>query len=258
MMSSVGIEVGWSLAVGVIVLLGLAVGAVAVGRLRLRLAVVTAALRAVAQLAVAALVIGVALQHLALAFAVLAVMYAVAVLTAARRSGAGRRWPWVAAALAAGWLPVVAVVFGSGAVRLESQTLIAIGGIVLGGTMSATSLATRRAIGALKDGIGAFEAALALGMPPAAAAAEVTGRFTAESLYPALDQTRTVGVVTLPGAFIGVLLGGGSPVEAAAAQVLVLVGLLAAESTAVVLATALVDRGLLLDDALRARHDLWS
>lgn len=254
----VDVEASWSLLVAALLLVGLAVAAVAVGRLRLRRDVVTASVRAVAQLGLAALVIGVALQHLALAFLVLAVMYAVAVLTAARRGGAGRRWPWVALAIAAGWLPVLVVVFATGAVALGPQTLIAIGGIVLGGTMSATSLATRRAFAAIQGERGAFEAALALGLLPRDAASVVTRRFTAESLYPALDQTRTVGVVTLPGAFIGVLLGGGSPAQAAAAQVLVLVGLLAAEAVAVVVATGLVDRGLLLDAELRRHQALWS
>ena len=45
---------------------------------------------------------------------------------------------------------------------------------------------------------------------------------------PALDQTRTVGLVTLPGAFIGALLGGASAVGAARFQIVVLVGLLCA------------------------------
>jgi len=31
------------------------------------------------------------------------------------------------------------------------------------------------------------------------------------ALVPGLDQTRTVGLVTLPGAFVGVLLAGASP-----------------------------------------------
>ena len=51
-----------------------------------------------------------------------------------------------------------------------------------------------------------------------------------EALIPGLDQVRTAGVVTLPGAFIGVLLGGGSPAQAAAAQVLVLMGIMAAQT----------------------------
>ena len=68
---------------------------------------------------------------------------------------------------------------------------------------------------------------------------------------PPLDQTRTVGLVTLPGAFVGVLLGGGSPLQAGAAQLLVLIGLLAAEVLAVWVVTELVARGVLLDDGLR-------
>jgi putative ABC transport system permease protein len=62
------------------------------------------------------------------------------------------------------------------------------------------------------------------------------------ALVPALDQTRTVGLVTLPGAFVGVLLGSGNPVQAGAAQLLVLIGLLAAETIAVLITTELVAR----------------
>ena len=54
--------------------------------------------------------------------------------------------------------------------------------------------------------------------------------------------------MTLPGAFVGVLLGGGSPLEAGAAQLLVLVGLLAAEVLAVWAVTELIARGSVLDD----------
>jgi ABC-type iron transport system FetAB permease component len=60
-----------------------------------------------------------------------------------------------------------------------------------------------------------------------------------------------VGLVTLPGAFVGVLLGGGSPLEAGAAQLLVLVGLLAAEVLAVWAVTELIARGAILDDVPR-------
>ena len=56
-------------------------------------------------------------------------------------------------------------------------------------------------------------------------------------------QTRTVGLVTLPGAFVGVLIGSGDPVQAGAAQLLVLIGLLAAEALAVVVTGELVARG---------------
>ena len=57
--------------------------------------------------------------------------------------------------------------------------------------------------------------------------------------------------MTLPGAFVGVLLGGGSPLEAGAAQLLVLVGLLAAQTLAVWTVTELIARGAILDDVPR-------
>jgi putative ABC transport system permease protein len=60
-----------------------------------------------------------------------------------------------------------------------------------------------------------------------------------------MDQTRTVGLVTLPGAFVGVLLGGGSALQAGATQLLVLIALLAAEAIAAALTLELVARSLI-------------
>jgi putative ABC transport system permease protein len=66
-----------------------------------------------------------------------------------------------------------------------------------------------------------------------------------EALLPGLDQTRTVGLVALPGAFVGTLLGGASPVQAGAVQLLVLVALLLVQALAVVLTVELLARGVL-------------
>jgi len=65
------------------------------------------------------------------------------------------------------------------------------------------------------------------------------------ALIPGLDQTRTVGLVTLPGAFVGVLLAGASPLQAAAVQLLVLTGLLLVQVLAVTVTIELVSAGLL-------------
>ena len=70
-------------------------------------------------------------------------------------------------------------------------------------------------------------------------------------MLPAIDQTRTVGLVTLPGAFVGVLLGGGSSADAAASQILVLVGLLAAETSVVVITHRLIGEGRIMPDDVR-------
>ena len=109
--------------------------------------------------------------------------------------------------------------------------------IVLGGTMTAATLTGRR----LTDGLVArrdeVEAWLSLGAPMREAVRPIARAAVFEALVPALDQTRTVGLVTLPGAFVGALLGGASATAAARFQVVVLVGLLCAEAiTATVLA----------------------
>ncbi len=102
------------------------------------------------------------------------------------------------------------------------------------------SLAGRRALDELHTRRGEHEAALSLGLLPREAALEICRPASALALVPALDQTRTVGLVTLPGAFVGVLLGGAGPVQAGATQLLVLVALLAVEATAVLVTVELV------------------
>jgi putative ABC transport system permease protein len=99
---------------------------------------------------------------------------------------------------------------------------------------------------------GTYEAALAVGLSSLQATRLVVEPSAREALVPGIDQTRTVGLVTLPGAFIGVLLGGGTAIEAGAAQVLVLVGLLAAQAaTSAVMLHLIADRRVMRDD-LRA------
>ncbi|WP_018158006.1 ABC transporter permease [Demetria terragena] len=212
-----------------------------------------ASLRAIAQLSFAALVIAVALEYLWSSLLVIAVMFAMAAVTTTRRIGvplgsAG----WSAFALGCGLLPVLAVLLISGAVPLKGIALIPVTGILLGNTMTAHTLFGRRAFAALTEERGAYEAMLALGMPPDAAVTEVIHRYLPEGLVAGLDQIRTAGVVTLPGAFIGVMLGGGSPVQAATAQVLVLLGLQLAQSVAVVAQARLIASRRVLTARLRA------
>ena len=72
---------------------------------------------------------------------------------------------------------------------------------------------------------------------------EVARTAASDALLPGVDQTRTVGLVTLPGAFVGVLLATGSAVQAGAVQILVLAGLLLAQTCSVAVALELVARG---------------
>jgi putative ABC transport system permease protein len=221
--------------------------------------VAVAALRAAVQLGAVSAVLLVVVRSLLLSAAFVALMVTVAAATAAGRAtglpvrapGAVRRVGTAALPVVAGAGPVVALVLASGAVPLRGEAVIPVAGILVGGAMTATSLAGRRLREELGGRRGEVEAALALGFLRRDAVLEIGRAAAATALVPGLDQTRTVGLVTLPGAFVGVLLGGGSPLEAGAAQLLVLIGLLATQVVAVWGTTELVARGRLLPDVPR-------
>jgi putative ABC transport system permease protein len=230
---------------GVVVVLLVLAGATvaALGRLGHTTAIVTAAVRAAVQLALVSLVIGWAIRFLPAVALFLLVMYGVASLTAGRRVTRGRTAWWAALPIAAGVIPVLVLMLAAGVLSARGIVLIPVTGILLGGSLTATSLAGRRALDELRLRHGEVEAALSLGLSPRDAALEICRPAAAQALMPALDQTRTVGLVTLPGAFVGMMLAGSDPVHAGAVQLAVLVALLAAESLAVVVTIELAARG---------------
>ena len=206
------------------------------------LTVPRAALRAVVQLAVVAAVLATALRTLWTSLLVLAVMFVAAAITAARRAQAERSW-LLAAGLAAGMATVLPLLLGSGLVPMKGVALVPVTGIVLGGTMTATAVAARRALDTLTVRAGEVEAALSLGFRDRDARMEMIGTTAADALLPNLDQTRTVGVVTLPGAFVGVLLSTGSAAQAGAVQILILLAILLSQTCAVAVTLELIARG---------------
>jgi putative ABC transport system permease protein len=235
----VNVVIGWPLA-AVLVLLVLA-GAVivGVGQIGSWRPVVTAALRAVGQLAAVSLVIVLVLRSGWLTAAFVLLMFGIAAWTSARRTKA-RHGRWVAVSIAGGVVPVLALLLATRIVPLQPIALIPIAGILIGGAMTATSLAGRRALDELVARRGEYEAALALGFTDQDAVRLIVRPTAGQALVPALDQTRTVGLVTLPGTFVGILLGGGSPLQAGATQLLVLIALLAIEGIAVLVTVELV------------------
>jgi putative ABC transport system permease protein len=235
------IAIGWPLAVVLVVLTVTGALTVWLGRISSWRPVVTAAGRAVVQLTVVSSLITAVLASGWLTGGFVLLMYAIAAWTSGRRIF-GRASTVPAISIAAGVTPVLAVLLGSRTVPCEPVTVIPIAGILIGGAMTATSLVGRRALDELTGRRGEYEAALALGFLDRDAALLLIRQTAHQALVPALDQTRTVGLVTLPGAYIGVLLGGGGPIQAGAVQVLVLVALLAVQAVATVVTVDLVAR----------------
>jgi putative ABC transport system permease protein len=247
-MGSTAIRIGPLLAIVLIALVAVAALVAGAGRLGTARASVTASVRAVVQLAVVSAVIVAVLRSAWLTAGFVCLMYGVATVTAGRRitgRGSGPRGLLAGVPLAVGVAPVLAALLASGLVPAKPIAIVPIAGILIGGAMTATGLAGRRALDELRARFGEYEAALALGFTDSQARRDLSQPAAAQALFPALDQTRTVGLVTLPGAFVGVLLGGGGPVQAGATQVLVLIGLLAAETVAVVVTVELVAHGWL-------------
>jgi len=237
------VTVGAGLAVTVSALTVVAAVIAMVGKLGVGRQIVIAAVRAVLQLAAVSLIIAAIVASLPLTLLFVAVMAAVASGTAGRRMTRTRSGWWAALPVLAGSTPVVVGLLAGGLVPTTGLAVIPVAGILIGGAMTATALAGRRALDEIRLRRGEVEAALSLGLSDRDAAMEICRPAAGQALMPALDQTRTVGVVTLPGAFVGMLLAGASPVDAGAVQLFVLVALLAVQTTAVVLVVELIARG---------------
>lgn len=200
-----------------------------------------AILRGAAQLAVISLVLGGVITNPLWVGAALLVMFTVAAVTATRRL----TWSWprfavVAATMGAGILVTLAVVFGTGAIEFAPRYVLAIGGIVIGNSMTIATLAGRRFFEAVLEQWDQVEGWLALGATPRQATLAQARQAVHSALIPSTDQTKTTGLVTLPGAFVGAIFGGASPLEAGRFQVVVLASIMAAGSiTAVALIRSL-------------------
>ena len=201
-----------------------------------------AAARATLQLGVVGLVIAAVLQSWWLTLLFVVMMASVASATAGRRLARHGRWPLASIPVCLGALPVTAVLLLSRLVPTTPIALVPIVGILVGGAMTATTLAGRRTLEGLRNRRGEVEAALSLGLPDRDARLLIIRDDAALALLPGLDQTRTVGLVTLPGAFVGMLLGGATPLQAAAVQLLVLAALLLVQAVATASTLELVAR----------------
>lgn len=212
------------------------------GRLDHARDVLLAAARATLQLGVVGLIIAAVLRSWWLTLAFILVMLMVASVTAGRRlTHEVSQW-WATAPVWAGAVPVSALLLSSGLIPLRPIAIVPVLGILIGGAMTATVLAGRRSLDALRQRHGEYEAALSIGLLDRDAAMLVARGDASLAVVPGLDQTRTVGLVTLPGAFVGMLLGGATPLQAAAVQLLVLVALMLVQAICVVVTLELIAR----------------
>jgi putative ABC transport system permease protein len=109
----------------------------------------------------------------------------------------------------------------------------------VGNAMTVTGVVLKRMREDIRMQQGLIETALALGATPRQAALKQVRRALVVGLSPTLDNAKTVGLISLPGAMTGLIMGGASPMEAIQLQIVVMNMLLGASTFSGVLATYL-------------------
>jgi putative ABC transport system permease protein len=212
-------------------------------RLRLEGDLVIATVRALIQLSAVAAIIHLIFSSLGLSAAALLVMLGAASWTAGHRLKGipgGPILALTAISVAAG--TALIVLFVGHVFPLTPQFVIPIAGMLIGNCMTAVSVSGVRFKEELVDKSLELEARLALGIRAKQALTTYTRRATSIALIPTIDATKNVGLILLPGAFVGTILGGGSPFRAAQIQLIVLFMLLGAVSLASMTTTILMSR----------------
>lgn len=228
-------------ALAVAVLIGITLAVTRAGRVPVGRDTLWAVGRGAVQLTLVALVIAWVFRHPAGIGIYLPVMVVAAAFTAARRIGLGRAVTGhLVLAITAGSAVAAGAVLASGALATEPDTVLPFAAQMIGGAMTAAAVGGGRLREDARTQWAEVEGWIALGARPGQAVAEQARHAVRWALVPGIDQTRSAGLVTLPGAFVGLLLGGASPALAAQVQLLVLAGLLAAQAVSGVLTVRLL------------------
>jgi putative ABC transport system permease protein len=142
-------------------------------------------------------------------------------------------------ALATAAAVTLALVLALGIFDPKARFLVPVGGMVIGNAMTSAAVALNRLGDEIHDRANLIEATLSLGATSRQASAEFVSRSLRSGLIPLIDQTKTTGMVFFPGAMVGAILGGASPVNAVRLQLILLWTLMGAASISALIATTL-------------------
>lgn len=236
-----------------LLLVALAAGLAYHQRLGLTRELLVASARAGVQLIAVGAVLLVLFSHGGLLGALgwVAVMVVIAGQVAGRH---GRGLPQARLAASVGIAAGSGVTLGAlvalGIIATEPRVVIPVGGMIVLGALQATGLALQRLredAGAARPGI---EARLCLGLSAREAFLPYQRSALRTALLPAIDSTKVVGLISLPGAMTGLILAGVDPLTAIRYQIVVMYMLLAATALAALVSARLAERAL-FDDAHR-------
>ncbi|XP_022744293.1 protein ALUMINUM SENSITIVE 3-like [Durio zibethinus] len=117
--------------------------------------------------------------------------------------------------------------------------IIPVAGMMVGNAMTVTGVTMKGLRDDIKIQMNLVETALALGATPRQATLEQVKRALVIALSPVLDNAKTVGLISLPGAMTGLIMGGASPLEAIQLQIVVMNMLIGASTVSSIMSTYL-------------------
>jgi len=181
-------------------------------------------------------------------------MIAVASWTVQRRvPDITRVWAIALIAIGGATVVVLAILFGLGIFELEPIPLVVVAGITIGNTMPATVQAADQVRSYVRDHPGRIEALLALGFDGKGSMRFLVQQVARTALLPQIERTKVVGLIALPGAMTGLLLGGVDPADAVLVQLVIMYLVLGSVATSVAIVTTATARRTLTPD-LRLRQ----
>jgi len=151
--------------------------------------------------------------------------------------------PLALAAFSAAAVVTLGVLFGLGVFEVAGRSVVPLAGMMVGNSMSAVVLASRRTVEEVRERRGEVETLLALGLDRRTASASCVRDAMRSALIPQIETTKATGLVFLPGAMVGLLLAGVAPKDAVMTQAVVMFLVLASVSvTAAVMSLGVARR----------------
>jgi putative ABC transport system permease protein len=148
------------------------------------------------------------------------------------------------AAYSASAAVTLGVLFGFGVYDLEGRTIVPLAGIVVGNSLSATVLVSRRLFDAATERRDEIEGRLALGLSARDAFQPILRESLRTALVPQIESTKAVGIIALPGAMVGLILAGVNPADAVRVQVSVMYLVLGSVATTTAVMSVGISRQL--------------
>ncbi|XP_027352201.1 protein ALUMINUM SENSITIVE 3-like [Abrus precatorius] len=167
-------------------------------------------------------------------------MVSVAGYTAGQRAKHVPRGKYVAgASILTGTAVTMFVLVALSVFPFTPRYIIPVAGMMVGNSMTVTGVTMKRLRDDIKTQMNLVETALALGATPRQATHQQVKRALIIALSPVVDNTKTVGLISLPGAMTGLIMGGASPLEAIQLQIVVMNMMIGAATVSSIMATYL-------------------